>query len=236
MGNYMRRDYNKEQDYVDKTEDDKTEDDTKRFELYKKLANQGLANAQYNLARCYLEGKGVERDKEWGITWLKLSAMQGDLDAKMMLAYCYCNGGVGVHRNISRAIKLWTELSEKGNSEAQFKLAVCYNNGDGVSKDINKAIELLTASANQGYSMAQCNLGFCYYKGDGVAQDKERAFELYKKSADQGNAIAQYNIGECYENGDGVAQDKEKAVHYYTLSAMQGDKDALERLEIMKDL
>ena len=45
------------------------QDYTKAIELYKKAANQGMADAQYNLGVIYNKGKGVHQNyaiaKEW---------------------------------------------------------------------------------------------------------------------------------------------------------------------------
>ena len=42
-----------------------------------KLAEQGYANAQYNLGVCYYNGEGVERDYEQAVYWYEKTAEQG---------------------------------------------------------------------------------------------------------------------------------------------------------------
>ena len=69
---------------------------------------------------------------------------------------------------MNKAIEFYTLSANKGNSYAQFNLAICYENGDGVEKDMTKAIEFYTLSANQGNSRAQFNLAICYKNGNGV--------------------------------------------------------------------
>ena len=44
---------------------------------YRKAAEQGVANAQFFLAECYDNGKGVTRDEEEALKWYRKSAEQG---------------------------------------------------------------------------------------------------------------------------------------------------------------
>ena len=46
---------------------------------YRLSANQGNANAQYQLGRCYFIGEGVEQDVREAIKWFRLLANQKSL-------------------------------------------------------------------------------------------------------------------------------------------------------------
>jgi len=50
----------------------------KAFELYQKAANLENCVAQYNVAKLYEYGKGIEKDISQAIYWYKISAEQGD--------------------------------------------------------------------------------------------------------------------------------------------------------------
>lgn len=84
-------------------------------------------------------------------------------DEKYNLARCY-HYGIGVERNIAKAIDLYTKSSEQGNSNAQFNLAEIYRKGEGVHKDLEKAKKWYRKSAEQGNSNAQLLLGMVYDK------------------------------------------------------------------------
>src|SRR5262245_32441519 len=65
--------------------------------------------------------------------------------------------------------------AEKGDAEAQYRLAICFAKGTGVTQDYSKAAEYLRRSAEQGYAVAQNDLGALYARGQGVKQDYEEA-------------------------------------------------------------
>ena len=88
------------------------EDLKEAFKLYKKAAKQGLATAQYRLARCYENGWGVEKDHGKAFIWYEKAAEQGHEAARfsVRMAYCY---GWGVEKNPEEAERLWEkELDE----------------------------------------------------------------------------------------------------------------------------
>jgi TPR repeat protein len=51
------------------------------FGLYKELANNGDAKAQFLVGWMYYKGKGVSKDKKGAIGWWKLSARKGNIQA-----------------------------------------------------------------------------------------------------------------------------------------------------------
>ena len=59
---------------------------------FDKLAEQGNAEAQYNLAVMYHRGEGVERDYSMAKQWYKKSAEQGNAMAQYNLAVMYQRG------------------------------------------------------------------------------------------------------------------------------------------------
>ena len=125
-------------------------------------------------------------------------------------------------KEYDKAVRIFQALADKGEVEAKFYLALCYDNGQGVSQDYSKAVFWYKKAANQGYALAQNNLAVCYENGQGVSQDYSKAVYWYKKAANQGYALAQNSLGFCYDNGQGVPQDYSKAVYWYKKAANQG--------------
>jgi TPR repeat protein len=62
------------------------------FPLLGQAAQAGLAEAEFLVARCYLEGAGVPPSAIEGARWLERSANQGNAEAQSMLAALYVRG------------------------------------------------------------------------------------------------------------------------------------------------
>ena len=62
------------------------------FAEFKPLAEQGDADAQYNLALMYRNGKGTAQDDKQAVYWYQKSAEQGNAQAQHNLGWMYRNG------------------------------------------------------------------------------------------------------------------------------------------------
>jgi len=71
--------------------------------LYGEAARQGHPQAQYNLGILYLEGHGVARNEETGLSWLRRSAEGGYEKAREKLAEGYSRGLYGLPRDAELA-------------------------------------------------------------------------------------------------------------------------------------
>lgn len=58
------------------------------IEKYQAAAERGDANAQYELARCYHRGEGIERDKDLACYWYFKAAMEGHVKAQCWNGLC----------------------------------------------------------------------------------------------------------------------------------------------------
>ena len=58
---------------------------------YRKTAEQGIAEAQFNLGVCYAKGKGVDKDGVEAVKWYRLAAEQGDERAQLNLGIIFSN-------------------------------------------------------------------------------------------------------------------------------------------------
>lgn len=71
--------------------------------------------AQYNLARLYLEGNGVDRDARQAARWLNLAAEKGMSSAQALLGQLLVNGE-GVPRQRARGL-MWLEVARKSPAD-----------------------------------------------------------------------------------------------------------------------
>ncbi|HPK41168.1 MAG TPA: tetratricopeptide repeat protein, partial [Candidatus Cloacimonadota bacterium] len=156
---------------------------------------KGDVKAQYRLALMYKLGRDVEKNMDYAIKLLTLSADEGYLQSQFKLAYIYEHGD-GVKVNYPKAEHYYKLASAQGHAIAQYNLALMYVQAIGVVKDYKEAFNLFEKSASQGFAKAQYNLGLMYYYEMGVEKDLEKAyFWLLLSSAngyDEGQEIISY--------------------------------------------
>ena len=102
--------------------------------LWRSLAEQGDADAQYNLGVMYSNGDGVPRDYAEAMKWHRKAADQGNGNAQFNLGFMY-DLGRGTPQSYIEAVKWYSLAANQGVAIAQFKLGVMYNDGQGVAQD-----------------------------------------------------------------------------------------------------
>lgn len=123
------------------------------------------------------------------------------------------------------------EKAVAGDAQAQYTLAVAYDNGKGIEQDLAKAVSWYRRAATQGHLRAQHNLGISYENGDGVEKDILEALKWYQQAAAQGDASSQYNIGLLYSFGQGpIRRNDVEALQWFRLAAEQGHAKAQSNL------
>jgi TPR repeat protein len=68
------------------------QDDAQAVAWYRHAAEQGHANAQFNLGVMYANGRGVPKDDTQAVAWFRHAADVGDADAQFNLGVMYANG------------------------------------------------------------------------------------------------------------------------------------------------
>ena len=124
-------------------------------------------------------------------------------------------------KNVSQSLALLGPLAEKGIVDAQYRLAIMYQNGLGVVRNELLAMKWMIAAANQDFSLAQHGLGFMYLEGDCVPKNGKKAVTWFEKAAEQGLAGSQTTLAMMYETGNGVEQDMEQAKKWYRLAGFE---------------
>nr|WP_315042157.1 tetratricopeptide repeat protein [uncultured Moraxella sp.] len=108
---------------------------TNGFYWTQKLANQGDAQAQFNLGYMYNKGKDVRQDYSQALYWYQKSANQGNALAQNNLGGMYVRG---VGQDYSQAFNWFQKSANQDYAEAQYNLGLMYENGQGVRQ--NKVI------------------------------------------------------------------------------------------------
>jgi len=87
---------------------------------YRKAADQGDADAQYNLGSVYRDGEGVPRDYAEALKWFRKAAVQGDARAQASLGMMYTIGS-GVPQDYVLAL-MWSNLAASQENEGATSL------------------------------------------------------------------------------------------------------------------
>ena len=189
------------------------------------LAREGDTIAMQELASLYANGIYVPQNTSKAMQWNMLAKLLGNVNAtcgickcisynndfiinneailsqlkKNRINFAYCKESERLYsdKKYEQAIYWWQKAADAGDSGAQYRLAICYQNGNGVVKDIEKAVYWWQKAAGAGDSDAQYRLAFCYLKGDGVEKDVEKAVYWCQKAADAGNSGAEYMLELC---------------------------------------
>ena len=198
----------------------KSGDDVAAVEWYRKAADQGFAEAQFNLGKMYSAGLGVGRNKKEAENWYRKAADQGFADAQ-----CSLGEMLDASRSCKfsqEAVEWYRKAAEQGLADAQFNLGKMYASGSGVSKNEKEAVHWFRKSAEQGFADAQFSFGMTLYNGRGGDQDHQEAAKWFRKAAEQGIAEAQNNLGAMCGEGLGVGKDQKEAANWYRKAAEQG--------------
>ena len=187
--------------------------------------NGGSAEAQYQLAFCYLNAKGTEKNPQQGLEWCRKAAEQKNLNALYLLACCYLDGN-GVAKDQTQGLALLNQVAEIDKDiiedRMMFCLAQAYSNGDGIEQSDTLALswyeKLAETSSDQALiGEASFQAATCYFDGKGTIADVDhglpylyRAWECQHAGAIQrfDNAYLQFtfptfigrdDIEQCYQ-------------------------------------
>ncbi|MDE2365292.1 MAG: sel1 repeat family protein [Hyphomicrobiales bacterium] len=91
-------------------------DPRRAFNMFQYAAtNFGDANAQYNLARMYLDGAGVDKDARQAARWLRLAAEKGHAPSQALLGELLFTGPEGVARQRAQGLMYLTLARESAS-------------------------------------------------------------------------------------------------------------------------
>lgn len=92
------------------------------FAWYMKAAQNGNAEAQNMLGRCFSEGWGTAVDLEQATSWFAMAANNGNVSAQYNLAVCY-EEGKGCSASTDKAKEWLSKAAESGDEDAKKRLA-----------------------------------------------------------------------------------------------------------------
>lgn len=156
-----------------------------QFNLYKKAAELGNAEAQYQVGEYLFYGLGgVIKDKYQALEWYKSAAEKDHAEAQTMIGIYYRGGYAGLTQSREEAFKWYNKAVENGSASAMNELGLLYQRGiEGfLEKDYDMAHRyFLNAAYNGEESLAYFYL-YCLYRYD--VKDNNEAIYWLKRDAD----------------------------------------------------
>jgi uncharacterized protein len=207
------------------------------------LAQAGHADAQWELARQYWNGRGVAADPDKALRWTRAAAENGQAAAQDHLAYVLEVGLMfGTESSAAQAVEWYRRAAQQGFAWSQLRLGQLYREGNHVPKDLaqaqewfDKARAVLRDGAATGDPESQFDLAEMYFYGQGVPVQMGLAVMLYRAAAGAGADYAQVRLAELHHAvysatrviGQAVplgplAEDYVEAYKWYALAARGG--------------
>ena len=161
----------------------------KAIKILLKASEREIHKANYILGAIYSHGLGITADKMKGYDYYLDAAKSGHVLAQMEVAKYHQKNG---YPDLAEA--WWRMAAEKGNSEAQYELALFLYNPqidsiDAATIDLDErkerqkeAASWYDKSANQGNPKAMHRLAWMNLWGVGVEMNIDNAFALYRKA------------------------------------------------------
>lgn len=186
-----------------------------------KAAKKGDAEAQYELGGCYEFGGGAERDIDAARKWYAKAAAQGHKKAAARLRLLD-----PPKPPTADEMKEYRRNAGKGDAEAMFQLAQCFEFGYHGPRDPDAALRNYSYAAKKGHEEAGKRLETMKEE----LTPSEAEVKKYFADARKGIAEAQYQAARCLEFGFRVKANSRSAGDLYRKAAAQGHPKALARL------
>ena len=166
-------------------------DDALRW--FEKAAESGHAEAQYQLANCYLKDRGAVGDMSKARVWLEKAAARQHFAARQRLEW------VKARQAQAEAAALRTKrAADAGNANAQYDLARQYLTGAFAPPDIPAAAHYFEMAARQNHPDAQFALFTLHDQGLGVDKSKEKSVPWLIQAAASGQREAMFFLVRRY--------------------------------------
>lgn len=197
---------------------------------YKKAADGGIPEAQYNYASCLETGRGVDRNLQTAFTWYENSSKKNFHPATFRLAKFYLTGirnEAGLEQlrpSPGTALELLEKLSAQDYEPADLDLSALLMQRSSSKEEKARAFRILIKlTSRKNCSPAALRmLADCYYAGYGCEPDPSKMISLLQAAAAKGDSEAMGKLGFLYEYGRIVKQDTDKAQKLYRDAALAG--------------
>jgi len=199
-------------------------------EYFRKAAEDGHADAQFNLGILYIKGLGVPKNNEDALRWLGKAAGQGHTGAKKELGLIQ-SGDQGAKKGVGKNLELLREIIETSDEKTKIMMRL-FSTQMGIPQGQDESA-FIRKLAEDGDLDMQASIARSYQFGDQYRQNYEEALKWYTKLAAQEDRSAQCKVGEFFFMGYGTAINLAEAEKWWRKAAINGDENAQLYLNIL---
>ena len=173
----------------------------------------------------YLEGRGIAKDPQKGLSLLNDAAKRNDHDAQIVLARLYSDGEADITRPDPVQGHRWNlALAEFGDTDHMTLACSEFVNGKGTPVDLAAGEKWCTAAMNKGDATAANNLGVLYTGSEpGMKPDLVKARAFFEKSVALHSDKGRENLENLYAGLLGNDPDYKAALGLYQEGAARND-------------
>ena len=189
------------------------------------------------LGTLYVEGKGCQRDLDYGLSLLEAAASDGSARAYRYLAELYLSDEL-LPRDTDKVITYYQSAAELGSTDLYEVMADMFYDGRIVVRDVARAIELYSLGGKAGHSSAR-------EKADKLTRKREELYELgtssrdtapeqsfraFAVSASMGYVPAYKEMARSFLSGCGIKKSRQQAFLWLEKAVDSKDDSALYEL------
>ena len=197
------------------------------YHFYNALENENV-DSMFIVGTLCEEGKGVDQNDAYALSWYARAARSGSSKAKYRLGEIYEKGS-SVTKDPEKAFK-YIEDASTYSDRAMIKLGDYYRLGFGTAENPTKAFQCYLLAAATSSAEAWYKVGYCYEMGLGTSKKYTKAEEFYLRAANQGIVAARSRLGKLQYNKLGK---KDEGLANLESAASQDDYAALNALGVI---
>jgi len=217
---------------------DLPKNETRAAHWFRKAAEAGHADAQFELGMLYAKGMGVPENQTEATRWLRGAAEQGHARAAWEMSRRYAEG-TGVPKSATDEATWVQRAADLGSIRAMFVLGNKHRRGAGVPRDLvpahmwfNLARALGSADARPVLRQLEAKL-----TPEQIAQAQRLAREWWAQHRAPAAPLPEtvedrFALGMAYATGKGVPQDDDYALVWLRKAAEGGHVDAQRELAV----
>ena len=246
-GNLVNRDFTMSLEYFNKAIEEGLEAakssaaQINKIGLYWKAANDGDAEAQFNLGVCYRDGIQISANDDAATLWFEKSAAQGNHEAEYALAEMLSRRQPSSDATDKKIVGLLQKTVAANHTKAKTLLGKYLYTGKGIDEDYDQAVKLWEDAVKSGDLDAKCELAGFHFTGRGMfnsGKDQDKALTEWKEAAAANHIESAFKLGQYYAGGSGLfssGKDIPKAKQYLVVAAKAGHRQAMAELADILD-